>query len=54
MAHLAIENLTFAYAVSPDKPVLDGVSLELEPNRIYGFVGKTAREKRCCFGRYAG
>ena len=34
--------------------VLDGVSLELEPNRIYGFVGKNGSGKTMLFRAICG
>ena len=45
MAHLAIENLTFAYAVSPDKPVLDGVSLQVRQGEYIALCGRSGSGK---------
>ena len=45
MAHLAIENLTFAYAVSPQRPVLDGVTLEIRQGEYIALCGRSGSGK---------
>ena len=45
MAHLAIENLTFAYAVSPEKAVLDGVTLEIRQGEYIALCGRSGSGK---------
>ena len=41
MAHLAIENLTFAYSVSPHRAVLDGVTLEIRQGEYIALCGRS-------------
>ena len=45
MAHLAIENLTFAYAVSPHRAVLDGVTLEIRQGEYTALCGRSGSGK---------
>ena len=45
MAHLAIENLTFAYAAAPERPVLDGVTLQVQQGEYIALCGRSGSGK---------
>ena len=45
MAHLAIENLTFAYAVCPQRKVLDNVSLQVQQGEYIALCGRSGSGK---------
>ncbi|MEH6492162.1 ABC transporter ATP-binding protein [Halopseudomonas sp.] len=42
---IRLESVTFAYPVSPDKPIFSGYSLEIHANRCVGIVGASGAGK---------
>ena len=42
---ITFENVTFAYAKKADKPVIDGISLSIEPGETVGILGGTGSSK---------
>ena len=45
MAHLTIEQLSFAYAAAPERPVLDDVNLQVEQGEYIALCGRSGSGK---------
>ncbi|KPP56722.1 ABCB3 protein-like [Scleropages formosus] len=46
--HVQFHNLTFSYPTRPDRPVLQGFSLELKPGQMTALVGPSGGGKSTC------
>ncbi|KAL4629589.1 hypothetical protein GN956_G17023 [Arapaima gigas] len=46
--HVQFHNLTFSYPTSPDRPVLQGISMELKPGKMTALVGPSGGGKSTC------
>lgn len=48
--HIVFENVEFSYPTRPDIPVLQGLNLEIKPNRVTALVGASGCGKSSCIG----